>query len=117
MIDPINSDKPISPATARSGESHKSVKPEQSGLPSSAAEKQAETATGTTVEVDQARQLYNLENQVHSPLASTVKTPEAARSLLDTILEQFTSAPEQVFKSQATNVSAPLASLLEKAPA
>jgi hypothetical protein len=117
MINLINGDKPISPATERSGESHKSAKPEQANLPSGTTEAQPDKPVGSNVEIDQARQLYNLETQANRPPASAVETPAAARSLLNTIMEQFRSTPEQAFKSQATQVSTPLAKLLEQAPA
>ena len=37
--------------------------------------------------------------------------------MLDTILQQFSGSPEQVFRTQAANASPPLAKLLEQAPA
>ncbi|MEJ2394148.1 MAG: ribosome maturation factor rimM, partial [Candidatus Thiodiazotropha sp.] len=72
---------------------------------------------GSIVEVDKARHLYDLENQTARVAATEITTPEAARSLLDQILEQLNRAPEQAMKSQASGETAPLANLLQTAPA
>ncbi len=117
MISPISGDKPIAASTERAGESSKNSRIEQTSIaPSNAPEHKAAEPVGTTVEVDKARQLYELENQQSRVSGAQITTPEAARSLLDRILEQFSAMPEQAMKSQASDAAAPLANLLQTAP-
>jgi hypothetical protein len=118
MVSPINGDKPIAASTERSGESAKNSRREPASLaPSSSLKSNTAEPVGSIVEVDKARHLYDLENQTARVTAAEITTPEAARSLLDQILEQLNRAPEQAMKSQASGASAPLANLLQAAPA
>jgi hypothetical protein len=117
MVSPINGDKPITAPTGRSAESPKNSRSEQTpSAPSSPLEQRAVEGTGTTLEVDKARQLFDLENQQTRISGTEITTPDAARSLLDTIIEQFSSMPEQAMKTQGSQVMAPLANLLQTAP-
>lgn len=117
MVSPVNGDKPVSPSTERSGGSHKSNQSQQVVAQPGTTEHQASETASTTLEVDKARQLYEMESQKNRALASAIDTPEAARSLLDRIVNQFGNTPEQAFKSQASGSLTPLANLLEAAPA
>ena len=117
MINPLNGDKTLSSAMERSGESQKNARTEQTAIPPNASDSGKESAVSPEVEVDQARQLYNLENQANRPVAASVDTPEAARSLLNTVLQQLQENPDQAYRTQASSASAPLARLLEQAPA
>ena len=117
MINPLNGDKPLSSAMERSGESQKNARTEPTAIPPNASDSGNEAPASPNVEVDQARQLYNLEQQVNRPVAASIDTPEAARSLLSTVLQQLQDNPDQAFRTQASNASAPLARLLEQAPA
>lgn len=117
MVSPINGDKPITTTAERSGESAKSSRGEQAASgPSNTLEHKAAKPVGTTMEVDKARQLYDLESQQSRGTEQAVASPEAARSLLQEVLEQFSAAPEQAMKSQGSQ-SAALANLLLSAPA
>jgi phage gp37-like protein len=117
MISPISGDKSIAASTERAGESSKNSRSEETTIaPSNAPELKTTEPLGTTVEVDKARQLYDLENQSPRVSGAQIATPEAARSLLDRILEQFSAMPEQAMKSQASAATAPLANLLQTAP-
>lgn len=117
MVSPITGDKPITAPTGRSGESPKNSRSEQiPSAPSSPLGQRAIEATGTTLEVDKARQLFDLENQPNRVSGTEITTPDAAHSLLDTILEQFSTMPEQAMKTQGSQVTPPLANLLQTAP-
>ncbi len=117
MVSPINGEKPIASSSERLGESAKNNRPEQSQASSAAGspqQKPAETARDTP-QLDQARQLFELENHTARPAGEDITTPEAARSVLGRILEQISSAPEQAIKAQGS-VPNPLANLLQTAP-
>lgn len=118
MVNPVTGDKPLSPATERSGESRGNNRTQQSPAQAGAMGQQADRIPAeSTVTVDEARQLYNMENEINRTGNITVDTPEAARSLLERIVEQFSSNPEQAYRSQTDNTSVPLTNLLQKAPA
>jgi len=118
MVSPVNGDKPIAPSTERSGQSSKSVKSEQAVAQALSTESAATSEPiSAIVEVDKARQLYTLENQRSSALDSTIASPEEARSLLNKILDQFNSSPEQALQSQVGRSTSALANLLQTAPA
>ena len=118
MVSPVNGDKPLAPSTERSGQSSKSVKSEPAiGLPSQNTTGASAEPVSAIVEVDKARQLYEMESQKSSALDSAISTPDEARSLLNRILDQFGNAPEQALRSQGGNASAALANLLQTAPA
>lgn len=116
MVSPINGEKPLASSAERLGESSGNKRPQPSksavaGQP----ESQAATAGSESPKLDQARQLYELENQAARPAGERIDTPEAARSVLDRILQQISSNPEQAVKAQGS-VSSPLANLLQVAP-
>jgi hypothetical protein len=117
MVSPINGDKPITATAERSGESTKSSRGDQAASgPSNTLEHKAAKPVGATLEVDKARQLYDLESQKSRGTGQAIESPEAARSLLQEILEQFSAMPEQAVKSQGSQPAA-LANLLLSAPA
>jgi hypothetical protein len=116
MVSPINGEKPIASSAERPGESSKNGRPEQpAGSTASSPENKSVAAASESPKLDQARQLYDLENQAARPAGERIDTPEAARSLLDQILEQISSTPEQALKAQG-EVTSPLANLLQAAP-
>ena len=117
MINPVNSDKSINTTTDKPSQSQASVKTDQVTADNASAQQtQTQESGRPTLEVDSARQLFDIENN-RSEATSTVTTPQQARSLLDTIVEQFGASPESAVKAQVAHVSAPLANLLESAPA
>lgn len=117
MINPLNCDKTLSPATERSLESQKHAGTERTAAAPATVEAPNEPPAGANVDVDQARQLYNVEHQANRPVSAAIDSPETARAMLDTILQQFSGNPEQAYRTQAANASPPLAKLLEQAPA
>jgi biopolymer transport protein ExbB/TolQ len=119
MISPVNSDKPVNVTTDHSDRSQASRKTtEATQLPSAQQNTQRSQSTGSTVEVDQARRLFDIENSDAQPLENAPQTPEQARSLLDGILQQLTANPETAAEAQAGSSSADaIASILRSAPA
>jgi hypothetical protein len=118
MVSPINGDKSVAASTERTGESAKNNRSEKAAIaPSTTQERQSAAPAGSTLEVNSARQLYDLENQASSVTSTQINTPDEARSLLGQILEQFSSNPEQAMLSQGSHAEESYASLLQNAPA
>jgi len=117
MVNPVTGDKPIAPPSERTAPSGRSHEPMQTAtrLPSREEESPA-GSPDTTLEVDQAQQLYALENQKAHLGSNGISTPEEARSLLARILEQISATPSQALSSQGAMAGAALAHLLESAP-
>lgn len=117
MINPVNSEKTIQTATDRSSQSSAETKSEQVGSSrESVQETQASTSSRSTVDIDNARQLYEMETS-RTASAAAISTPQQARSLLDTLVQQITSSPESAAEAQLAQVTKPLANLLASAPA
>jgi hypothetical protein len=118
MISPVNSDKLINTSTDQSGRSHSSEKTADRSSPSTTQQTQAPQASSPAVEVDQARRLYDIENNRVEASNNALQTPEQARSLLDSIVQQIVTTPESAAEAQAGNASAdPISSILQSAPA
>ncbi len=118
MVNPINGDKPIAVTTERAGESTNGRRSEKAAAtPSAPTESKPAEPAGTTLEVEGARQLYELENQAARVSGAGITSPEAARTVLDQLLEQIGTQPEQALQAQGSGVTAPLAKLLQAAPA
>jgi cytoskeletal protein RodZ len=118
MVNPINGDKPIAVTTERSGESTHNRRSERTATaPSAPVEPKAAEPASTTVEVEGARQRYDLETQAARVSGAEISSPEAARSVLDQLLEQIGTRPEQALQAQGSGAKVPLAKLLQAAPA
>ncbi len=117
MINPINGEKPLAISTERSGASTKNGRSERTEANESPLGREAAEPVGTSVDVENARQLYEMETQRTQGAAVEIATPDQARSVLQQILQQFSAEPEQAMKSQASGVSARLAGVLQAAPA
>jgi len=117
MINPINGEKPLALSTERSGASTKNDRPERTEARESPLGREAAEPVGASVDVENARQRYELETQRTRGAAAEIATPDQARSVLQQILQQFSAEPEQAMKSQASGVSAQLAGVLQAAPA
>jgi hypothetical protein len=115
MINPVNSDKTVQTTTDKSTQSQGSKKTEQA---TSTGVEQAQTVAEErpTLDVENARHLYQMEAN-RSGQSDALSTPQQARSMLDTLLQQFSSSPESAAQAQMAQVSKPLANLLESAPA
>lgn len=117
MVNPVTGDKPIAPSSERTAPSGRSHQPAQTAPRLSSREEESPTGSpDTTLEVDQAQQLYTLENQKAGLGSSGIATPEEARSVVARILEQIGAAPGQALSSQGAVAGAALAHLLESAP-
>ncbi|MEJ2608687.1 MAG: ribosome maturation factor rimM [Candidatus Thiodiazotropha sp.] len=116
MINPVNSDKSITATTDKSGRSQASVKMDRVATSNTTQQIQTTETHRQTLDVENARQLYQMESR-RMDATSAIDTPQQARSLLDSIVQQFTATPESAAKAQAAHVSTPITNLLEGAPA
>jgi acetylglutamate synthase len=117
MVSPINGDTSIRTSTERSGETAKNSRGEQATSSSSLPlEQKSAKPSGSTVEVDDARQLFDLENQASRISGMETTTPEEARSLLDQVLEHIRNSPEEALASQGSRATSTLANLLQTNP-
>ncbi|MES9968741.1 MAG: hypothetical protein ABW092_01825 [Candidatus Thiodiazotropha sp.] len=117
MISPVNSDKPINTSTDQSGRSHTSQKTTETSTQAASQQTQAPQASSSTVEVDQARRLYDLENNRVQATQSSLATAEEARSLLENIVQQMAATPQTAASAQAGKAAAdPMAGILQSAP-
>jgi hypothetical protein len=116
MINPVHGDKPVAPSSERSDPSAKSRGQEERAARPVPGQAATASPTDTTLEVDKAWQLYQLENQGPRLESPGIASPEEARSLLARILDQISSAPRQALSSQGAMAGAALAHLLENAP-
>ncbi|MCG7928544.1 MAG: hypothetical protein N0E44_00665 [Candidatus Thiodiazotropha lotti] len=115
MINPVNSDKTVQTTTDKSGQSQASGNTEQ---PKGSAVEQTQAAVEErpTLDVDNARHLYQMET-TRSGQTDPISTPQQARSMLDSLLQHISNSPESAAQAQMAQVSKPLANLLESAPA
>lgn len=117
MVSPINGDKPLSVSTDRSGESARNARSEQPAVTSANAPERASSRPAETLlEVEGARQLYDLEHQPPRSLGTGISSPEEARSLLNQVLGQISARPEDTLKAQGAQAAPPLANLLKTMP-
>ncbi len=109
MVNPVNGDKPITLSTGSSPHSNRTAAKGQEEAGETPAKTQGAEPTATDVQVDGARQLFELEQ---SRPEGALETPEQARSLLDQVLERLGTTPQTVMQAQTGNSSATLANLL-----
>ncbi|MBT3092138.1 MAG: hypothetical protein JAZ02_01425 [Candidatus Thiodiazotropha endolucinida] len=118
MISPVNSDRPINTSTDQSGRSHTSQKPAEASVQSTTQQSQATQANSAAVKVDQARRLFDIENNRVQVSENALNTPEEARSLLESIVQQISTTPATAAEAQAGKASAdPISGILQSAPA
>ncbi len=117
MVNPINGEKPLALSTERSGASAKNSRAERAEGSESPREREGAEPAGASVDVDNARQLYEMETQRAQGATTQIATSEQARSVLQQVLQQFSTTPEQAMQSQGSGVSAQLAGVLQAAPA
>lgn len=118
MISPVNSDRPINTSTDQSGRSHTSQKPVEASVQSNTQQSQATQADSAAVEVDQARRLFDIENNRAQASENALNTPEQARSILESIVQQISTTPATAAEAQAGKASAdPISGVLQSAPA
>ncbi|WP_177420965.1 hypothetical protein [endosymbiont of Lamellibrachia barhami] len=109
MVNPINGDKPITLTTEPSLHSNRTATKGRGEAEEAPARTHDTETTATNVQIDGARQLFELEQ---SRPDGALETPEQARSLLDQVLERLGTTPQAVMQAQTGNASATLANLL-----
>lgn len=72
---------------------------------------------GNRLEIDDARQLYRMENAQSVRDSEEVKGPEQAREVLGRVLQQLTGRPAQAMQAYQMGGANQIARLLESAPA
>ncbi|MES9992949.1 MAG: hypothetical protein ABW098_13405 [Candidatus Thiodiazotropha sp.] len=117
MISPVNSDKPINTTTEQSGRSHKGQNTSAATAPQSKPQTEAVKANDASVDVDQARRLFDIENNSIAPPETPLNSAQEARSTLDAMLQQITASPDTAAQAQASKASSQLSTILQNAPA
>jgi hypothetical protein len=117
MISPVNSDKTINTSTEQSGRSNPSQKTAAATEQIPNRQHQTVEPHDSTLEIDQARRLFDMENNRIQRAESGLENPQQARTLLQSIVQQIAGSPEEAAKAQAGKASAALSSLLQSAPA
>ncbi|MBT2970102.1 MAG: hypothetical protein B6D72_05995 [gamma proteobacterium symbiont of Ctena orbiculata] len=117
MVSPVTSDKPINTTTEQSGRSHASQTTTETAAAQAKQQPASAPANGPTVEVDQARRLFDIENNRIESSETLLNTPEEARSMMLSIVQQMAASPETAAKAQAAKASSPLSDILQNAPA
>jgi hypothetical protein len=116
MINPVNSDKTVNTSTDKPSESQSRVKTDSLAPASSSSPSSPSLASSqSTLNVENARQLFEMEN-ARSGSATSLTTPEQARSTLNSILQKFTQEPESTAKVQLSRIAPSLANLLKHMP-
>lgn len=109
MVNPVNGDKPITLTTESSQHSNRTAAKGQEEAGETPVKAQGAEPTAADVQIDGARQLFELEQ---SRPEGALETPEQARSLLDQVLERLSTTPQAVMQAQTGNASATLANLM-----
>lgn len=117
MISPINSDKTVNASTEQSGRSNPSQKTTAASEQATARQSQAAEPNSATLEVDLARRLFDIENNRMQRSETNLETPQQARSLLESVVQQITASPQAAAKAQAGKASSQLSGILQSAPA
>ena len=115
MVSPVNPDKSISPRIDSPSQSPQQMSTNQGRHATDATPSQARETEDSRVDVETARQFYQMENH-RATGASRITSPEQASDLLGLILQQFTANPGQSLKAQSSPNPATLSNLLERAP-
>ncbi len=117
MISPVNSDKTINTSTEQSARSNSSQKTAAPTQQQASQQSPAVEPDGTAPDIDMARRLFDMENNRIQHAENNLETPQQARSLLQSIVEQIAASPEKAANAQAGKASSTLSSLLQNAPA
>jgi hypothetical protein len=115
MVTPVNSDKSVNPRidTPSQSAQRMSKNPDRQASDSTQARPGQKADAG--VDVESARQRYQIENHLSSA-PSRISTPEQAGDLLGRVLQQFTADPGRSLQAQSPSSPAALSNLLERAP-
>lgn len=115
MVTPVNFDKPITTDADRT------TQPNPRANSESVADQSPKSATQTAdaesrLDVENARQLYQLETNKLETVRPEIETPEQAKTLLNRILQQFSATPEDALEIQGGGSNGLLTNLLSAAP-
>lgn len=114
MVAPVNPDKVFNRRIDTAGQSDRQLPSTQARQTTNEAGSQSESAADGRLEVDTARQLYQMEN--HQAGDARITTPEQARDLLGQILEQFSADPGLSLQAQSPRSFTALSNLLQRTP-
>jgi hypothetical protein len=116
MATPINPDKSFNNRADKPTQTQERKPLGRDHQPDDSSDPQPTQAADSKVDVETARQLYQMESQRTVTASHQITNPEQASALLDQILAQISNTPEQALRAQAPKGPAVLASLLERAP-
>ncbi len=118
MINPINSNKTVNTTTDRAGTTHNPGRSEavNGQNPAPSRDTEGVTETSDAPDIENARQLYQLEH-TRGANGVTLETSAQARSVLDNLLQQFSENPARAASAQLSQVSQPMGNLLKLMPA
>lgn len=117
MVTPVNPDKSVSSFADKPLQSNQRMPTGQDHQSKDPAASRSTASSEIHVDVESARQLYQMEHQQTAAVSNRVTTPQQAKTLLDQILQQFSATPDKTLQAQAPNGTAALANLLQRAPA
>ena len=115
MVTPVNSDKSVNNRIDTPEQPGQRMSTGQDRQALASSQSQSRPAAESRVDVDTARQLYQIENH-RSATTSRITTAGQASDLLGQILQQFTASPAQSLQAQSPPSPAALTNLLERAP-
>jgi hypothetical protein len=115
MVSQVNPDNSINPRIETTSQSAQRMSPKQDRQATDTTAAHSRETEGAQVDVDNARQRYQMENHRASG-ASRITTPDQAGDLLGRILQQFTASPAQSLQAQTSPGPAALSNLLGRAP-
>jgi hypothetical protein len=115
MVTPVNPDKSVNHRLDAARQPGQRMSTGQDRQATDSPQPQAQPATESRLEIETARQLYQLENQRASN-APRITTPEQASVLLGEMLQQFTDNPAQSLQAQSPPSPTALRNLLERSP-
>ncbi|KRT57534.1 hypothetical protein [endosymbiont of Ridgeia piscesae] len=119
MVTPIHPDKSVTNPSNRQIESNRNRTAGEARHAAAASDASQPSRPDTQVDVEKARQLYEMEQSRAEQTSPRIETPQQARSTLEQILAQLKATPQQAQQAlQAQGgVSEQLGNLLESAPA
>lgn len=115
MVNPVNPDKSINSRIDTASQSAQRMSTSQNRQAADTTSEQPRETQDSQVDVDSARQLYQMENH-RANTASRITTPTQASNLLNQILQQFTANPAQSLQAQSSPSPSALSNFLGRAP-
>ena len=115
MVTTVNPEKSVNSRVDTTSQSKQRVSSPQDRQASAPAEAISGQAEDSQVDVETARQLYQMENH-RAAAGSRITTPEQAQSQLGQLLQQISDNPGQFLQSHSPRSPVALSNLLERAP-